>query len=92
VEPTSGRIVIDGVNISSIGLHDIISKVSIIQQDPTTLGSTMRNNIDPLEDYSDYEIHKVCSSSYPTLYIHNCINFTANYSFPEKYQYCLRGS
>ncbi|GAV86836.1 ABC_tran domain-containing protein/ABC_membrane domain-containing protein [Cephalotus follicularis] len=56
VDPAAGQIVIDGINISSIGLHDLRSRLSIIPQDPTMFEGTVRSNLDPLEEYPDEKI------------------------------------
>lgn len=59
VDPVVGQIKIDGTNISSIGLHDLRSRLSIIPQDPTMFEGTVRSNLDPLEEHSDDQIWEV---------------------------------
>ncbi|XP_029126430.1 ABC transporter C family member 10 [Cajanus cajan] len=59
VEPAGGKIIVDGIDISSIGLHDLRSRFGIIPQDPTLFNGTVRYNLDPLSQHSDQEIWEV---------------------------------
>lgn len=52
----SGDIVIDGISIKQLGLHDLRSAVAIIPQEPALFEGTVRRNLDPFGQKSDEEL------------------------------------
>lgn len=59
VEPAFGQILIDGINISLIGLHDLRPRLTVIPQGPVMFEGTVCSNLDPLEEYTDEQIWEV---------------------------------
>ncbi|XP_020772820.1 ATP-binding cassette sub-family C member 4-like isoform X1 [Boleophthalmus pectinirostris] len=51
-----GKIYIDGVLTSELGLHDLRQKMSIIPQDPVLFTGTMRKNLDPFNQHTDEQL------------------------------------
>ncbi|KAJ1918487.1 Transporter of the ATP-binding cassette (ABC) [Mycoemilia scoparia] len=56
LEPKSGTIIIDGVDISKIGLEDLRSRVTIIPQNASKFNGSVRDNLDPFNEYTDSEL------------------------------------
>jgi ABC-type multidrug transport system fused ATPase/permease subunit len=56
VELSGGHITIDGLDISTVGLHVLRSRLAIIPQDPTLFRGTVRSNLDPFNEHTDLEL------------------------------------
>lgn len=56
LEAHEGRIILDGIDISTVGLLDLRSRVSIIPQDPVLFSGTVRSNLDPDAAHPDKAI------------------------------------
>ncbi|ORX36438.1 P-loop containing nucleoside triphosphate hydrolase protein [Kockovaella imperatae] len=57
VELASGSIKIDGIDISSLGLNALRSKMTIIPQEPLLFAGTLRSNLDPFDIYEDSDLY-----------------------------------
>ncbi|XP_058980629.1 multidrug resistance-associated protein 1 isoform X7 [Musca domestica] len=64
IESAGGRILIDGIDISTLGLHTLRSRLTIIPQDPVLFSGSLRINLDPFEVKSDEEIWKALELSH----------------------------
>ncbi|KAF1855079.1 hypothetical protein Lal_00012825 [Lupinus albus] len=56
LEADKGKILIDGLEIGSIGLQDLRENITIVPQDPTLFHGTIRSNLDPFDQYTDDQI------------------------------------
>ncbi|MED6217530.1 ATP-binding cassette sub- C member 8 [Stylosanthes scabra] len=97
VEPAGGDILIDGINVCSIGLKDLRMKLSIIPQEPTLFKGSIRTNLDPLGLYTDDEIWKALEkcqlkatiSVLPNLLDSSVSNEGENWSVGQRQLFCL---
>ena len=59
LEANKGKILIDDIDISKIGLEILRQSLTIIPQEPIILEGNIRDNIDPSKTYNDSEILKL---------------------------------
>ncbi|XP_029433020.1 multidrug resistance-associated protein 1-like isoform X1 [Rhinatrema bivittatum] len=96
-EAAEGEIIIDGVNIAKIGLHDLRFKITIIPQDPVLFSGSLRMNLDPFDKYSDEEIWTALELAHlknfvvdlPDKLNHECSEGGENLSVGQRQLVCL---
>uniref|UniRef100_A0A8C4V7Z7 Multidrug resistance-associated protein 1 n=1 Tax=Falco tinnunculus TaxID=100819 RepID=A0A8C4V7Z7_FALTI len=96
-EAAEGEIIIDGINIAKIGLHDLRFKITIIPQDPILFSGSLRMNLDPFDQHSDEDVWrslelahlKTFVSSLPDKLNHECAEGGENLSVGQRQLVCL---
>ncbi|KAG0362901.1 hypothetical protein BGZ54_008441 [Gamsiella multidivaricata] len=63
MEAAEGSISIDGIDISTLGLHELRSRLTIIPQDPFLFGDSIRLNLDPFGRHNDTELWAALESA-----------------------------
>jgi len=53
VEPCGGRILLDGVDVMTLGTKQLRRSMALVPQDPFMFGGTVRQNLDPFNEHSD---------------------------------------
>ncbi|GCF00367.1 Transporter of the ATP-binding cassette [Zygosaccharomyces mellis] len=56
LDPETGHIKIDNVDISLVDLQRLRRSITIIPQDPTLFTGTVKSNLDPYDEYSEHDI------------------------------------
>ncbi|KAI9642629.1 hypothetical protein NHQ30_009434 [Ciborinia camelliae] len=59
--PSTGRILIDGIDISKVKTQALRQRITFLAQEPVLFPGTMRMNLDPMDEYTDDECLSVLS-------------------------------
>jgi len=78
VEPYSGELLIDGVNVLTIPLHSLRSNIAIVPQDPTLFQASVRFNLDPFNQHSDDAIWAALRSVHLDAHVANMDSVPTN--------------
>uniref|UniRef100_A0A8C8RE26 ATP binding cassette subfamily C member 1 n=1 Tax=Pelusios castaneus TaxID=367368 RepID=A0A8C8RE26_9SAUR len=97
IESARGQIIIDGIDISTIGLHDLRSNLNIIPQDPVLFSGTFQSNLDPFGKCSELELWEaleLCDlkdfvQSLPKKLLHEISECGENLSVGQRQLVCL---
>ncbi|KAF7324689.1 Multidrug resistance-associated ABC transporter [Mycena kentingensis (nom. inval.)] len=56
IEASSGKLVIDGIDIATLGLTDLRRNLTIIPQDPMLMSGTLRSTLDAFNEHQDADV------------------------------------
>ncbi|XP_046577437.1 multidrug resistance-associated protein 1-like [Haliotis rubra] len=97
IEAAGGEINIDGVDVSTLGLHDLRSKLTILPQDPVLFAGSLRGNVDPFNQYTDRDIWRALEHAHLKKFVetlpegleHECSEGGDNMSVGQRQLLCL---
>ncbi|CAM9476059.1 unnamed protein product, partial [Hapterophycus canaliculatus] len=97
VEPSPGsEMTIDGMDVLSMGLEDLRSRLAIVPQDPICFRGTVRSNLDPFLEYSDVAMWEALRQAHMDNSIRNVGGLDApvdenggNFSVGERQLMCM---
>ena len=89
IEPAKGKILIDGVDITKLGLHRLRSRLTIIPQDPVLFSGSLRHNLDPFEQYSDEAVWAALRQSHLADFVTGLKSGLQNLSLGQRQLICL---
>lgn len=75
IEAAHGKILIDDIDISKLGLHDLRSRLTIIPQDPVLFSGTLRMNLDPFDCHSDEEVWRALEHAHLKTFVESMSSF-----------------
>ncbi|XP_063924174.1 ATP-binding cassette sub-family C member 4-like [Zophobas morio] len=84
-----GNIFIDNVDIKTVPVDFLRSKISVIPQEPTIFSGTLRENVDPTGQHSDDDIWKAISTVNLSLFQSLDDKIDTNLSICEKQLICV---
>ncbi|XP_069135571.1 multidrug resistance-associated protein 1-like isoform X2 [Argopecten irradians] len=97
IEGTGGSIIIDGVRIADIGLHNLRDKLTILPQDPVLFSGPLRMNLDPFDQYNDDQLWTALQQAHlsefiktlPGMLSYQCGEGGQNFSVGQRQLVCL---
>ncbi|KAK9889603.1 hypothetical protein WA026_006976 [Henosepilachna vigintioctopunctata] len=97
LEAAEGKILIDDVDIASMGLQTLRSRITIIPQDAVLFTGSLRLNLDPYNKYNDKEIWQTLEHSHLKSFVqtfpdgleHMVSEGGENFSLGQKQLICL---
>jgi len=97
LEPRAGRVLINNVDTSTLGLSTLRSALGLVPQDPLLFTGSLRHNLDPLGSYTDGRIWDALRCAHLQALVHalpgeldyQVTDEGSNLSFGQRQLFCL---